>query len=258
MPSSFRAALLSAMLLGLPLSAAQAQPRPPPAPTSAASAATQSERTIRVEGKGEAKAVPDEAFIHLAVETQAPTAQAAADANAKKMEKVLGALVQAGLVRKDLETSNYAVYPEYTPAARPEDPPKQRGYRVSNTVRAHVRDLTRVGSLLDVALKAGANRVDGVTFGLSKPETVRDAALRDAVERARQSAQVLATALGVKLGAVLDASTITEPVRVFPMARMAMATQADSAEASTPIQPQEQTVEASVTLIFAIDASTAR
>jgi uncharacterized protein len=249
MPSSVRAALLSALLLGLPL-AAQAQPRPPPAPTAAA---VQSERTLRVEGKGEAKATPDEAFIHLAVETEAPTAQAASEANAKKMDKVLTALVQAGLVRKDLETSNYSVYPEYGPTARPEETPKLRGYRVNNTVKAHVKDLTRVGSLLDVALKAGANRVDGVTFGLSKPETVRDAALRDAVARARQSAQVLATALDVKLGAVLDASTITEPVRVFPMARMAMAVQADSAEATTPIQAQEQTVEASVTLIFAIE-----
>ena len=247
MSSSPRAALLSALLLALPIPAL-AQPRPPPAVTQAA---TTQERTIRVEGKGEAKVSPDEAFIDLAVETQAATAQAASEANAKKMEKVLTALVQAGLVRKDLETSNFSVFPDFEPPTRPDVAPKQRGYRVTNSVHAHVRDLGRVGSLLDVALKAGANRVDSVRFGLSKPEAVRDAALKDAVERARQSGQVLATALGVKLGAILDASTISEPVRVFPMARLAMAESADAS--TTPIQPQEQTVEATVTLIFAIE-----
>ncbi len=250
MLSSRRAALLSALLLGLPLTAG-AQPRPPPAATPAA---TTQERTIRVEGRGEAKATPDEAFIDLAVETQAPTAQAASDANAKKMEKVLAALVQAGLVRKDIETNNYAVYPDYAPNPRGDAAPKQVGYRVSNNVHVHVRDLNRVGPFLDVALKAGANRVDSVSFGLSKPETVRDAALRDAVERARQSGQVLAAALGVKLGAVLDASTISEPVRAFPLMRAVMPQSTEDSAASTPIQPKEQTVEATVTVIFAIDA----
>ncbi|MFY0582996.1 SIMPL domain-containing protein [Cystobacter fuscus] len=187
------------------------------------------------------------------METRAPLAQAAADANAKKMDKVIAALVQAGVVRKDLETRNYSVAMEFEPPVPgTSETPKPRGYQVNNTVQVHVRDLTKVGPLLDTALKAGANRVDSVRFGLSKPETGRDGALRDAVARARQSAQVLATALGVKLGPVLDASTITEPIRPMPLARFAMAT-AESADVATPIQPQEQTVQATVTLIYAIE-----
>lgn len=247
MPSP-RTVLLSALLLGLPLQGALAQPRPPAVvPVTA----TQ-ERTIRVEGQGEVKVSPDEAFIDLAVETRAPSAQAAAEANAKKMDKVIAALVQAGVVRKDLETRNYSVAMEYEPPVHGAEAPKPRGYQVNNTVQVHVRDLTKVGPLLDTALKAGANRVDSVRFGLSKPETGRDGALRDAVARARQSAQVLATALGVKLGPVLDASTITEPIRPMPLARFAMAN-AESADVTTPIQPQEQTVQATVTLIYAIE-----
>ena len=246
-----RAVLLSVLLLGTPLSGALAQPRPPAVvPVTA----TQ-ERTIRVEGQGEVKVSPDEAFIDLAVETQAASAQAASEANAKKMDKVLAALVQAGVARKDLETRNYSVAMEYAPPTRVDESPKPRGYQVNNTVQVHVRDLTRVGPLLDTALKAGANRVDSVRFGLSKPETGRDGALRDAVERARQSAQVLAAALGVKLGPVLDASTITEPVRPMPLARFAMAS-AESADVTTPIQAQEQTVQATVTLIYAIEPGT--
>jgi uncharacterized protein len=248
MPSP-RAVLLSALLLGLPLQGALAQPRPPAVvPVTA----TQ-ERTIRVEGQGEVKVSPDEAFIDLAVETQAASAQAASEANAKKMDKVIAALVQAGVARKDLETRNYSVAMEYEPPVRAGEAPKPRGYQVNNSVQVHVRDLTKVGPLLDTSLKAGANRVDSVRFGLSKPETGRDGALRDAVERARQSAQVLAAALGVKLGPVLDASTITEPIRPMPLARFAMAT-AESADVATPIQPQEQTVQATVTLIYAIES----
>lgn len=247
--SSLRSVLLSAMLLGLPLQGALAQARPPAVvPVTA----TQ-ERTLRVEGQGEVKVSPDEAFLDLSMETKGASAQVASDANAKKMEKVIAALVQAGVARKDIETRNYSVGLEYVPPVPGQDQSKPKGYLVNNSVQVHVRDMNKVGPLLDTALKAGANRVDSVRFGLSKPETGRDGALRDAVERARQSAQVLATALGVKLGPVLDASTITEPVRPMPMARFAMVA-AESADVSTPIQAQEQTVNATVTLIYAIEA----
>jgi hypothetical protein len=192
------------------------------------------------------------------METLAPTAKAAAEDNARKLDKVITALVQAGIPRKEIETRNYAVFPEYTPQTRVDEVPKLRGYRVSNLVEVHVRELARVGALLDTALGAGANRVDSVRFGLSKPETVQGDALRDAVERARQSAQVLATALGVKLGPVLDASTVTEPQRPMPLAaRFEMASGAAAADVTTPIQPEEQTVRATVTLIFAIESGAA-
>jgi hypothetical protein len=218
------------------------------------------ERTIRVEGMGEVKVAPDEAFIDLGVETQAPTAKAASEENARKMEKIIAALVGAGIARKEIQTRNFAVYPEHTPPTRPDETPKVKGYRVSNTVEVHVRELARLGALLDTALATGANRVESVRFGLSKPETVQGEALRNAVERARQSAQVLATALGVKLGQVLDASTVSEPPRFIPVqARFELARGGGAAGgAATPIEPQEQTIRATVTLVFAIEPSPGR
>lgn len=240
--------LMSALAPG-----AQAQPRQPaPVPAPPPPVVGGPERTIRVEGLGEAKVAPDEAFITLAMETLAPTAKAAAEDNARKMDKVIAALVQAGIPRKDIETSNYTVYPEYQPPVRPDEAAKLKGYRVSNMVEVHVRELARVGALLDTALGAGANRVDSVRFGLSKPETVQGEALRNAVERARQSAQVLASSLGVKLGPVLDASTVTQPQRPMPFERFE-ARAASAADVTTPIQPREQTVTATVTLVFAIE-----
>ncbi|WP_257451670.1 SIMPL domain-containing protein [Archangium lipolyticum] len=255
MPGVLRTTLLPVLLMSTLSTVAVAQPKvpPPPAPGSTVPLVARSERTIRVEGLGEVKVGPDEAFIDLGMETLAPTAKAAAEENARKMEKVVQALVKAGIPRGEIETRNYTVYPEFHPPTKPEEAPKLRGYRVSNTVEVHVRELARVGVLLDTALGAGANRVESVRFGLSKPEVAQGEALRNAVERARQSAQVLATSLGVRLGPVLDASTVTEPERPIPVvARFAMASEA-AQDATTPIQPQEQTIQARVTLVFAIE-----
>jgi uncharacterized protein YggE len=250
-----RIAPLLVLLMSALAPGALAQPRQPaPVPAPMPGVST-SERTIRVEGLGEAKAAPDEAFLTLAMDTLAPTAKAAAEDNARKMDKVIAALVQAGIPRKDLETNNYAVYPEYQPPVKPNEEPKLRGYRVSNTVEVHVRELARVGALLDTALGAGANRVDGVRFGLSKPEVAQGEALRNAVERARQSAQVLASSLGVKLGPVLDASTVTQPQRPLPVERFQARAAGNAEDVTTPIQAQEQTVTATVTLVFAIESS---
>jgi len=238
--------LTAALLTSL---GAVAQPAPPPrAPVDP------SVRTLRVEGTGEVKAQPDEAFIDLAVETLASTAKAAGEQNAKKMEKVIAALTGAGIHRKEIQTRNYSVYPDYAPPAPNETEAKLRGYRVSNVVSVHVTELSRVGSLLDQALAAGANRVDQVRFGLARQEAVQGEALRQAVTRARKSAEVLAASLGVKLGAVVDASTVTEPPQLYP-ARFAMAEMASDARVATSIQPEEQTVQAKVTLIYLIEAA---
>jgi uncharacterized protein YggE len=240
-----RKLLFAAMWLTSLVAAAQSTPTPRPL-------VDPQVRTIRVEGTGEVKAQPDEAFIDLAVETLAATAKAAGEQNAKRMEKVIAALTSAGIARRDIQTRNYAVYPDYGPPAPHEQEPKLRGYRVSNLVTVHVTELSRVGSLLDQALAAGANRVDQVRFGLSREDAVQGEALRQAVARARKSAEVLAASLNVKLGAVLDASTVTEPPRLYP-AQFAMAEAADARAATTPIQPEEQTVQAKVTLIYVIE-----
>ncbi|WP_426755812.1 SIMPL domain-containing protein [Myxococcus sp. Y35] len=242
-----RPLLLTAMLLTGLTAFAQTQPAATPRTQVPAGV-----RTIRVEGTGEVKAQPDEAFIDVAVETLAPNVKAAGEQNAKRMEKVISALTSAGIARRDIQTRNYSVYPDYAPPVPNQTEPKLRGYRVSNLVSVHVKDLSRVGNLLDKALEAGANRVDSVRFGLSRQEAVQGEALRQAVARARKSADVLAASLNVKLGAVLDASTVTEPPQLYP-ARFAMAEVADARGMATPIQPEEQTVQAKVTLVYVIE-----
>src|SRR5690606_11850675 len=95
--------------------------------------------------------------------------------------------------------------------------PRVTGYRVTNQVTLKTSRLDAIGTLIDAALNAGANRVDGISFGLSNPEAAEAEALADAVRRARASAGVIAQALGVSLGPVLRASTSSDPVRPVMM-----------------------------------------
>ena len=211
------------------------------------------QRTIRVSGMGEARARPDAARMTFAVETFATTAREAGQENARLMERVIQALMGAGVARTDITTSNYTVYPEYIHDRPVPEAERLRGYRATNQVILRTTQMHRVGDLIDIALTAGANRMDGVMFEIQNPEPLQAEALRQAVQRARTSAETIATALGVRLGPVLDASTGVEPVRPMPymvMERMTVA--AAPPPAPTPVEPGEQTVLANVTLVFSI------
>lgn len=208
-------------------------------------------RGITVTGMGQVEVSPDEATLNFAVETSAATSEEAAQQNAQRMERVIAALVAAGIPRDEVETRNFSVYPEYVTDERG-DNPRVRGYRVTNQVSVETQRLDDVGALIDAALAAGANRIDGISFGLSDPQAAEADALREAVARARASAETLAQALGVPLGPLMHASTNAEPVRPFPVAfRRDVALESVQAF-DTPIQPGEQMVEARVVLMFAI------
>lgn len=209
------------------------------------------QRGIAVTGMGEVQVAADQATLNFAVETSATTSQEAARLNAETMERVIAALVAAGIPRDEIETSNFSVYPDYQHDPQAAEP-RIRGYRVNNQVSFETTDLERIGQLIDAALEAGANRVDGISFGLSDPSAAEAEALRQAVEKARASAQTLAQALGVPLGELLYATTSSAPVRPLPV-MMARDVRVEAAQGfATPIQPGEQTVHANVTLIFAI------
>jgi len=223
------------------LPAEQSKPTPSPyLPTDHAP------RTLRVEGTGEAKAEPDEGWVDVAVETRAPTAKAAGEENARRTQQVIAALTAAGIDRKDIDTQYYTIYPEYSPP-KPDSEPRLLGYRVSNTLSVHTRELARMGDIIDRALAAGADRVDSLRFALSHEDAVRAEALRQAAERAHRQAEVLASSLGIRLGPVQDVSTVAEG---SPRSFASLS----KSESSTPIQPGEQTLTARVTVVYSIEA----
>jgi uncharacterized protein YggE len=234
----------AAAVLSMETAAAAQTPAPPPAP----------HPSIRVTGTGEVRAAPDQAIADFAVETAAANAQEAAAENATRMERVIAALVRAGVPRDRIETRDYNVYPDYD--QRPMEQggePRLRGYRVINTVSATTYEVARVGALIDAALGAGANRVHGVRFGLRDPQRYRQQAIADATRRARADAEALAAAMGVRLGMIREAATmdVNAGGPVLMMAREGMAMDAIAQSPPTPINPGEQTVRASVMIVYA-------
>jgi uncharacterized protein len=220
-------------------------------------AATTAPRVIRVVGTGEVRVTPDLAHLDLAVETVAPTAQAAAEQNAAAMDRVIRALTAAGVARADLQTRGYQLFPEYAqqemPMPRPEmtGEPRIVGYRARNTLAVRTTDLARVGRLIDTALGAGANRMEALHFSLRDPEPARNQAIRQAAERARRTAEAMAAALGVQLMEIVEASTAADPARPFLRMEQAMG-DARAMAVATPVEPGEQAVTAYVTVVFAI------
>jgi uncharacterized protein YggE len=183
------------------------------------------------------------------VETEAAEAATAAADNAERTARVIAALRERVGDGGRVTTVGYSLSPRYVHDEGGREP-RISGYVAQNQVRAETGDLPAVGELLDAAIAAGANRVDGLQFTLSEESPRKREALAAAAADARAQAATLAAALGVGLGEVVSATTTEAAVPIpMPYARMAM----ESAQA-TPIEPGEVTVRATVRVVFAIGA----
>ena len=200
--------------------------------------------TVTVAGSGTVSATPDQAEITIGVVTQASTAAQALAANSQAMERLLQSLGNLGIGPRDIQTTNISVSPQRR-APKEGQPPEITGYEVSNQVRVKVRDLARLGQVLDRQVSQGANLVYGIHFGLQEPAPLLDEARKRAMADARRRADLYAAAEGLKVGRVLSVQEagVTPP---GPAPRMAMS-------AAVPVAPGEQEIQASVTVTFTLD-----
>ncbi len=211
-------------------------------------------RTITVVGTGKASGAPDVAHVNVGVETLGPSLQQVVDDNKTKMTALLAALKAQGIADKDIRTSNYSVYVESPQPPQPAvEGTARRGpvtYHVSNQVDVTVRDITKLGDVLDKAVAAGANNVYGVNFSVDDPTKLQGMARANAIADAKARAQDLAGLTGVTLGDVISVSeVISSPGPVFAGAVEA---RAYSAAAPVPIQTGELEVSMNVQVTYAI------
>jgi uncharacterized protein len=168
------------------------------------------ERSVSVSAEGQASAAPDRAGISTGVMTEADTAREAMAKNTAAMAKLLDGLKALGIAAKDIQTTALNVNPRYT-SPRDGKAPIINGYTALNQVHIVVRDLAKLGDILDGALTLGANQMGGIAFEVSNAETLRDEARKAAMVNARRRAELYATAAGATLGQVLS---IAEDVRM--------------------------------------------
>ena len=204
------------------------------------------DRLITVSASGFAYAAPDRARISSGVAAEAATAREALGANSELMGKVVAGLKEAGIDAKDIQTSNFSVEPRYT---NPRDgtPSRIDGYRVSNQVTVLVRDVAALGSLVDKLASLGANQIYGLNFEVSKAETLKDEARKEAVANARRRAELLAAAAGAEVG---DVVTISESVDHIGPRPMAMARTAEMKMDAPPMEAGTHTLEANITVTW--------
>ena len=205
-------------------------------------------RVIIVSGEGRAEAIPDMASLRLGVVTEAEVAGEAIAANSEAMAQVLDRLTGLGIADRDLQTSSFSVSPRYSDSSNG-GRREIVGYAVSNLLTVRVRDLGRLGEVMDAVAQDGANRFDGLSFGLQDPDKALEQARLLAVADGRAKAELFAEAAAVSLGELLTLSEAGATPRPLSMARAEMAM--DSAP--VPIAQGEIEVSASVTLTYAIE-----
>jgi uncharacterized protein YggE len=202
---------------------------------------------LSVSASADAKRVPDVAMISTGVVTQAADANAAMRANAQQMDKVMAAIRAAGIAERDIQTSGINLNPNYKYAENA--PPVIVGYQASNTVNVKVRDLSRLGKVLDTFVEQGANQVNGPSFEVDKPDEAYDEARVAALQKAQARADAYADALGLKVRRIVSISEggASFP-RPMPMVR-AMAADAMMAK-ETSVSPGESTLSVNIEVVF--------
>ncbi|HWR64604.1 MAG TPA: SIMPL domain-containing protein [Bellilinea sp.] len=153
---------------------------------------------ISVSGTGKVYVAPDIANVYLGVRSQAADVGSALSQNNAQATAIASTLQEQGVAAEDIQTTAFNVYPQQN--YNPDGTPMDTVYVVENTVYIKVRNLTNLGGLLDSVIKAGANTINGINFGVEDSTAAEAEARKLAVEDAKAKAQELATLSGVTLG----------------------------------------------------------
>lgn len=193
----------------------------------------------------EARCVPDIATLSAGVVTQAADANAAMRANADEMTRMVAAIKTAGIAERDIQTGGVNLNPQYRYAENL--PPAITGYQAGNNVNITVRDIGRLGKILDALVATGANQVNGPGFDIDDKESAYDEARRTAIEKAQARAEMYARTLGMKVRRIVsisEGSGYGPPRPMMAMARM------EKVQADTPISPGESSLSVNLDVMF--------
>lgn len=200
--------------------------------------------TITVTGTASVSRVPDVARVSVGVTVTKSTVKLARDAAGRSMSAIIDAIKKLGIDEKDIKTSSIDLYPQYSNGSSP----RIVGYQMSEQLTITVRDLDKAGDVVDTATAKGANQVNGISFEVGDPTSALDEARAAAITQAKVSAQKMAAAAGVSVGAVVS---ISESSASVPIPQYYAA--ADRIAALTPVERGTQDVLATVTVVFELD-----
>ena len=212
---------------------------------------TSTSRTVNVSGTGSALATPDIAYVDLGVTSDAKTAREALSQNNQQMQSLMTALTAAGIANADIRTQTIQLYPRYnnnnppqpvTPGQTGETTNELIGFTATNTVEITVRKLDSLGQVLDQAVTAGSNQIQGIRFDVTNATLMMDQARETAMGDAIHKAQQLASLAGASLGMVVTVNENSNPPIFYGAVGGMMAAQAES----VPVSPGSQKITVNV------------
>ena len=206
-----------------------------------ASSAPDVSRSISVTGSGAVTVVPDRAVFAFGVDSRGKTATDALAANAAAMTRVIAALRAAGVDPKDIQTQEVSLSPISN-----DDDTAVIGYESSNTVAVTVHSLAGAGALIDRAVAAGANQIDGPALNREDADALYRKALESAIADARAKAETIAAASGLTLGRATQVSETSEA----PTPASDLKTLAGTGSPSTPVEAGTSSLVANVSVTF--------
>lgn len=205
-------------------------------------------RQMSVNGTGEIYVIPDIAYINIGVHTKSETVTDALSQNNGQAQAVVSALGELGVDAKDIQTTAFNVYPqqEYGPSGEL----LRTVYAVDNTVYVTVRDLSKLGQILDAVVRSGANNINGISFDVKDKAKALTEARQKAIDDAKAQAEEIAKASGVTLGPIQNVSVYVNnvPQPVYEGKGGAMA----AASSTVPVSAGQLTITANASITYEI------
>lgn len=202
------------------------------------------ENRIEVNGEGTISAAPDQVEVIIGIVTENEHVSEAQQQNAAKADAIINSLIQLGIPKINIQSSDYQINPVYN---FKENQQILVGYRVQHLFKILVDDITRIGAVIDQAVQQGANSIPSITFMVKHPELYYNQALQIAIGNGIQKAKTISSTLGIVLS--------SSPVQVIELSRMphplqVKAVQYAQAAAATPIEPGRLQITANVNMKF--------
>lgn len=206
-------------------------------------------RNLSASGNGEVYLVPDLAYVYVGVRSDADDVATALNKNNVQAQSIADSIKAFGVETKDIQTTNFNVYPmtDYTPNGEI----SRKYYVVENTVYITVRDLTKLGSLLDAVVRAGANSINSISFDVANKDQALAQAREKAIENARAQAKDIASAAGVTLGE-LQSISISTTGGTVPIYEGKGGGAAYAADSSVPVSAGQLMISVDAYLVYAI------
>lgn len=208
-------------------------------------------QSISFSGEGKIYTKPDIATVTLSVVTESRTVADVQKKNTEKMNKVIDFLKNNSIEEKDIKTTNYNLYPRYDYSQYSSRMPQIIGYEITQSLEVKIRNLDKVGEVLEGSVSAGVNQVYSLNFKVDKDEEFKSQAKEMAIKDAKKKAEETAKQLGVKLGKIIGYSEGGSYYPVYPSYK-GVDGMGGGSESSPNIQTGENEILMTVTLTYEI------